>query len=175
MILELIKELAHFENADDSVKATEVSLGQTLNFAPSEKDQDSAEDSSTGTQSELAMGHSTSGYAKTLLLSAPEGEVAGMALYFHNYSTWRAKPGIYLEDLYVRPKYRRRGYATLLLKELAKEVQKINGGRLEWACLKWNENALKFYRSQGAATMDEWVGLRVDGENLAKLAGYEVG
>jgi len=95
-------------------------------------------------------------------------------LFFHNYSTWRAAPGIYLEDLFVRPKFRRRGYATLLLKELAKEVIRIDGARLEWSCLKWNENALNFYRRLGAVTMDEWVGLRVDGEALKKLAEKEV-
>jgi GNAT superfamily N-acetyltransferase len=163
VILSLIKELAHFENADDSVLATESSLSQTLSFAP------------PSSRAEQHSPTQNSGYAKTFLIeAAPEGEVAGMALWFHNYSTWRAKPGIYLEDLYVRPKYRRRGYASLLLKELANEVLRIDGGRLEWACLKWNENALKFYRGLGANTMDEWVGLRVDGENLKKLAERDV-
>jgi len=97
-----------------------------------------------------------------------------MALYFHNYSTWRAKPGIYLEDLFVREKYRRRGYATLLLRELAKDVVRIEGGRLEWSCLKWNKDALDFYERLGATQMSEWVGLRVDGEALERLAKGEV-
>ncbi|EOD52745.1 hypothetical protein GTA08_BOTSDO10271 [Neofusicoccum parvum] len=156
IILGLIKELAVYENALDSVQATEESLAATLTFAPS--------------SSEQPTPAASSGYAKTFLLTAPEGEVAGMALFFHNYSTWRAKPGIYLEDLFVKPKYRKRGYGKLLIQELAKEVQRTNGGRLEWSCLKWNEPSLKFYAGIGAKQMEEWVGLRVDGEALVKLA-----
>jgi GNAT superfamily N-acetyltransferase len=112
----MIKELAHFENADDAVEATEESLLNTLCLASS----------GSGDLSSGAFPTQATGYAKTLILTAqPENEVAGMALYFHNYSTWTSKPGIYLEDLYVRTKFRRRGYASLLLKELAKEVVKI--------------------------------------------------
>lgn len=162
----MIHELAQFEEASSSVLATEDLLLQTLSFAPSPP---------------TASGRPPSnvpGYAKALLLEAyPENKIAGMALYFTNYSTWRAKPGIYLEDLFVRPDFRRRGYATLLLRELARETQKlepVGGGRLEWACLRWNENALRFYRSLGAAEMSEWVGLRVDGEKLGLLAEREV-
>jgi len=188
-ILAMIKELASFENADSSVLATEASLSLTLSFAPSKHHHHDQHDSTSDSHAHntklppdapiQASPHGqptqVAGYAKTFILTAfPENEVAGMALYFHNYSTWRAKPGIYLEDLYVRPKFRRRGYATVLLRELAKEVIRIDGGRLEWSCLKWNENALTFYRSLGAATMDEWVGLRVDGDALKKLAEKEV-
>ncbi|KAJ9636888.1 Peroxygenase 1 [Coniosporium tulheliwenetii] len=153
IILGLIKELAEYENASDSVEATEASLALTLALAPSHHHNSHHKNDSPPTQS--------TGYAKTILITAkPEDEVAGMALYFHNYSTWRAKPGIYLEDLFVKPKYRKRGYGTLLLKELAKEV--------------WNEPSLKFYESLGAKQMDGWVGLRVDGEALEKLAKGEV-
>jgi len=188
-ILAMIHELAVFENAADSVLATEASLSLTLSFAPSPHRHHSKQDHSSSDShahntklppdaplQASAHGQPTqaSGYAKTFILTSPENEVAGMALFFHNYSTWRAAPGIFLEDLFVRPKYRRRGYATLLLRELAKEVIRIDGGRLEWSCLKWNENALKFYRSLGAVTMDEWVGLRVDGDALRKLAEKEV-
>ncbi|KKY24645.1 putative gcn5-related n-acetyltransferase [Diplodia seriata] len=155
-ILDLIKELAIYEDALDSVQATEDSLAATLSFDPSSSDQPSS------------TVHS--GYAKTLLVTAPEGEVAGMALFFNNYSTWRAKPGVYLEDLFVKPKYRQRGYGKLLIQELAREVQRIDGGRLEWSCLKWNEPSLKFYAGIGARQMEEWVGLRVDGEALVNLA-----
>ncbi|KAF1811594.1 acyl-CoA N-acyltransferase [Eremomyces bilateralis CBS 781.70] len=154
-VLNLIKELAAFENCEDQVEATEGTLLTTLSFE---------ETDSIGT----SLGNS--GYAKTLLIQSPDGDVAGMALYFFNYSTWRARPGIYLEDLYVRPAYRRRGYAGLLLKELARRAVEMDGGRLEWACLTWNENALKFYEGIGATKMVEWVGLRVDGEALVKLA-----
>ena len=94
-----------------------------------------------------------------------------MALYFNNYSTWLASPGIYLEDLYVRPQYRKRGYGTLLIKALAKETVKIGGKRLEWSCLKWNESSLRFYRSIGATEMHDWIGLRADGQALERLAG----
>jgi GNAT superfamily N-acetyltransferase len=156
----MIHELASFEHATDSVLATEELLLSTLSFPPSDSSQSQP---------------SPTGYAKTLLLTAhPENKIAGIALYFHNYSTWRAKPGIYLEDLFVRPQFRRRGYATILLKELARETKRIDGGRLEWSCLKWNENALKFYRSLGAVEMSEWVGLRVDGDALVALADREV-
>jgi GNAT superfamily N-acetyltransferase len=109
-ILSMIRELAIFEESLSSVQATESSLHETLIFAASPDGKHPAKES---------------GYAKTFILVAPEGEVAGMALWFHNYSTWTARPGIYLEDLYVREKYRRRGYATLLLRELGREVRRI--------------------------------------------------
>ncbi|EON69791.1 hypothetical protein W97_09054 [Coniosporium apollinis CBS 100218] len=189
IILGLIKELAEYENASDSVEATEASLALTLALAPSSHHHNSHHKHGSSSNNDnskplpdaplSSSSHSpptqSSGYAKTILITAkPEDEVAGMALYFHNYSTWRAKPGIYLEDLFVKPKYRKRGYGTLLLKELAKEVVRIDGGRLEWSCLKWNEPSLKFYESLGAKQMDGWVGLRVDGEELDKLAKGEV-
>ncbi|KAJ9661478.1 Peroxygenase 1 [Coniosporium apollinis] len=188
IILGLIKELAEYENASDSVEATEASLALTLALAPSHhhnshhKNDSSSHGHNSNPLPDAPLSSSShspptqsTGYAKTILITAkPEDEVAGMALYFHNYSTWRAKPGIYLEDLFVKPKYRKRGYGTLLLKELAKEVVRIDGGRLEWSCLKWNEPSLKFYESLGAKQMDGWVGLRVDGEALEKLAKGEV-
>jgi len=165
-ILAMIHELAAFENATSSVEATPELLLQTLSFAPS-----------PATLSGRPPSNAP-GYAKTLLLTAhPENKIAAMALFFTNYSTWRAKPGVYLEDLFVRPAYRRRGFATLLLRELAREtlrLEPVGGGRLEWACLKWNENALRFYRSLGAVEMSEWVGLRVDGERLPALAQKDV-
>ena len=93
-----------------------------------------------------------------------------MALYFYNYSTWRAKAGIYLEDLFVSPSARGKGYGKRLLVELAKQVVAADGGRLDWVVLKWNEPSIKFYKSIGATAMDEWVGMRVDREALVKLA-----
>ncbi|KAJ8119030.1 hypothetical protein OPT61_g82 [Boeremia exigua] len=95
-----------------------------------------------------------------------------MALYFHNYSTWTAAPGIYLEDLFVREEYRKHGYGVALLKRLAQETVRIGGKRLEWSCLDWNEPSLKFYQSEkvGAKVKGEWVGLRVEGERLVALA-----
>ena len=94
-----------------------------------------------------------------------------MGLYFYNYSTWTSVPGIYLEDLFVKPAYRKRGYGKALIRELAKEVVKVDGQRLEWSCLKWNEPSLQFYRSLGATVKEEWVVLRADGDALKKLAG----
>lgn len=155
-ILAMIKELADFEKASSSVHATEQSLQKTLCLATH--------------PNAAPLGP---GYAKTLILRLPASEgaaVAGMALYFNNYSTWRAAPGVYLEDLFVRERYRKRGYGTLLIKALAKEVKRIGGARLEWCCLRWNESSLKFYKSLGAQEMQDWVTLRADGDALDRLA-----
>jgi GNAT superfamily N-acetyltransferase len=96
-----------------------------------------------------------------------------MALYFNNYSTWHAAPGIYLEDLYIKPQFRSKGYGTLLISALAKEVLRIGGKRLEWCCLKWNEPSLEFYTRLGAERMEDWVTLRADAKALDKLAGVD--
>jgi GNAT superfamily N-acetyltransferase len=152
-ILSLIRELADYEKAPEMVHATEESLSRTLAHY----------DPSSQTFSE--------GFARTLLLSDHDTPVA-MALYFYNYSTWTGVPGIYLEDLFVKEAYRNKGYGKMLLKELAKEVLKVKGQRLEWSCLDWNEPSLNFYTSEkiGASKKDQWVGLRVEGEGLNKLA-----
>lgn len=94
-----------------------------------------------------------------------------MALYFKNYSTWRGAPGIYLEDLFVRPEYRGKGYGKRLLQEMARETKRIGGQRLDWSVLKWNEPSIKFYKAIGAQPMDEWMTMRVDDEALDKMAG----
>lgn len=162
VILAIIQELADYEKASGSNLATEQTLLDTLCF-PS---------------------NPAKGYAKTLLLFAPPSTVpnylkvqtpqcAGMALYFNNYSTWRAAPGIYLEDLFVRPAYRKRGYGKILLQELAKEVKRIGGTRFEWSVLKWNKPSLEFYEAMGAKAQDEWVGMRVDFQALDKMAEGE--
>ncbi|KAH6631240.1 acyl-CoA N-acyltransferase [Chaetomium tenue] len=164
-ILELIRELADYEHALDSVEATEAKLLETIAFAPS--DPSSATTTGVLPQTEPT---SPSKPARCLVLTTPAGVVAGMALYFYNYSTWRARPGIYLEDLYVKQSERKNGYGKRLLVELAKEVVAMRGGRLEWVVLKWNEPSIQFYESIGAKQMSEWVGMRVDGEALNKLA-----
>ncbi|THY81431.1 GCN5-related N-acetyltransferas-like protein [Aureobasidium pullulans] len=153
-ILSLIRELADYEKALSSCHATEESLASTLCFAPAQ-----------------GQPPSGSGYAKVLLIRTPSNEVAGMGLYFNNYSTWWAAPGIYLEDLFIRPEHRNKGYGKLLLGALAKEVKRIGGKRLEWCCLKWNKPSLEFYKRLGAKQMEDWVTLRADGEALDKLAG----
>lgn len=159
----MITELAIYEKEPDAVEATEEKLLSTIAFAPAD---------STQTPEDLASVESTapSRPARCLVL-LEDGKPAGMALYFYNYSTWRAKPGIYLEDLFVRPAYRKKGYGKRLLVELARAVVAMDGGRLDWVVLKWNEPSIKFYESIDAKRMDEWVGMRVDNEALVKLAG----
>ncbi|MCJ8144699.1 GNAT family N-acetyltransferase [Ancylobacter sp. A5.8] len=98
------------------------------------------------------------------------GEPAGFALWFYNYSTFRGRHGLYLEDLYVRPAFRGNGIATTLMKHLAKRCVTEGLGRFEWWVLNWNEPAIRFYRSIGAAPMDEWTVQRVTGAALEKLA-----
>ncbi|KAK5938929.1 Peroxygenase 1 [Knufia obscura] len=100
-------------------------------------------------------------------------QIAGMALFFNNYSTWLAKPGIYLEDLYVRPAFRKRGYGKALLQALARECVAKDYGRLEWSVLKWNKPSIDFYESEtigAVSNREEWEGMRVTGDSLVKLA-----
>ena len=105
------------------------------------------------------------------VLLAFEGETpVGFALFFHNFSTWLGRAGIYLEDLFVLPEYRGRGYGKLLLKRLARIAVQRGCGRLEWACLDWNEPAIAFYKAVGAAPLDEWTTYRVTGDALLSLA-----
>ena len=98
------------------------------------------------------------------------GEVAGFALFFHNYSTFLTKPGIYLEDLYVKPDLRGHGIGKALLAELARLAVSRGCGRLEWSVLDWNAPAIGFYESLGARPMDEWTVYRLSGDNLERLA-----
>jgi GNAT superfamily N-acetyltransferase len=156
-IFALIRELAIYEKALHEVLATEQSLLNSLSF-PNDP-------------SNLDAGF-TAGYAKTILISADSSDdVAGMALFFHNYSTWQSRPGIYLEDLFVRPAYRGKGLGTALIKALARECQRLDCKRLEWSVLKWNTPSIDFYQgpSVGATRMEEWVGMRVEGDGLGRL------
>lgn len=168
-ILSLIRELADYEHALDSVEATESTLASTIAFASS----DPSVPSPGPDGLPITEPVSPSKPARCFVLESPQtSEVVGMALYFYNYSTWRARPGIFLEDLYVKQSERKKGYGRRLLVQLAKEVEAMKGGRLEWNVLKWNEPSIKFYESEavGAKMMSEWVGMRVDGEGLPKLA-----
>jgi GNAT superfamily N-acetyltransferase len=142
-ILALIRELADFERLLDQVTATEAQLRDAL-FGPRP-------------------------YAE-VLIARDGAEVAGFALFFHNFSTFLAKPGIYLEDLYVRPKYRGNGYGAALLARLAALAVERGCGRLEWSVLNWNQRAIDFYRSLGAQPLDEWTMYRVTGAALERLA-----
>ena len=104
------------------------------------------------------------------LLAEEDGRPVGMALFFHNYSTWLGRAGIYLEDLYVQPAYRGRGYGKALLARLAALTLERKCGRLEWACLDWNTPSIGFYRALGAVPMDEWTTYRLTGDALNKMA-----
>jgi GNAT superfamily N-acetyltransferase len=150
VILQLIKELAAYERAPDAVEATEADLLATLFASDPRVFCDLIE-----VQDEVQSG---------------ETRVAGMALWFLNYSTWQGKHGIYLEDLFVRPEFRGNGYGKALLKHLAQICTAEGYGRLQWWVLDWNQSAIDFYRSIGAEAMDEWTVFRVSGQALADLA-----
>lgn len=143
VILGFIRELAEYEKLLDMVVATEDSLRATL----------------FGVRS----------YAEVVLACEGDSPV-GFALFFHNFSTFLGKPGLYLEDLYVQPQVRGKGYGKALLKYLAKIAVERGCGRFEWWVLDWNDPSIQFYKSLGATPMDEWTVFRVTGENLEKLA-----
>ena len=108
--------------------------------------------------------------AEVLLALDEEGGPAGMALFFHSFSTWQGRCGIYLEDLFVLPERRGRGYGRALLRRLARLTLERNGGRLEWSCLDWNRPSIDFYLSLGAQAQEEWTRYRLSGEALKALA-----
>jgi len=143
LVLRFIRELAAYERLLDEIVATETRLRETL-FGPRP--------------------------AAEVVIAEEGGEAVGFALFFHNYSTFLAQPGIYLEDLYVRPEARGRGAGRALLRHLARLVRERGCGRLEWWVLDWNESAIRFYRSLGARAMDEWTVFRLAGPALDRLA-----
>jgi GNAT superfamily N-acetyltransferase len=100
-------------------------------------------------------------------------EIAGMALYYNNYSSWNAQPGVFLEDLFIRPKFRGRGYGIALLNALAAETLRIGGKRLDWTASGWNQSSIEFYTSKavGAKRLNEKIWMRVEGSQLTQLAG----
>lgn len=108
-----------------------------------------------------------------VIFALEDGKEVGFALFFHNFSTFLGRAGIYLEDLFVLPEYRGRGYGKGLLTELAKIAVERGCGRLEWWCLDWNQSSIDFYRSMGAEPMDEWTTYRISGERLLELGRPE--
>ncbi len=144
LILEFIKGLAEYEKLSHEMVATEEVLEKTL-FGERK--------------------------VAEIILGFEGKEPAGFALFFHNYSTFLGKPGIYLEDLFVKPKFRRKGYGKILLSHLAKIAVERNCGRLEWSVLDWNTPAIDFYKSLGAVPMDGWTIFRLTGKKLEYLAG----
>ena len=105
-----------------------------------------------------------------VIFALEEGQEVGFALFFHNFSTFLGRAGIYLEDLYVIPEYRGRGHGKALLCQLAKIAVQRGCGRLEWCCLDWNESSIAFYRSLGAVPMEEWTTYRITGDTLRCMA-----
>ena len=105
-----------------------------------------------------------------VIFALEDGKEVGFALFFHNFSTFLGRAGIYLEDLYVKPEYRGKGYGKGLLRELAKITVERGCGRLDWSCLDWNKPSIDFYLSLGAEPLDEWTVYRATGDTLKKLA-----
>ena len=143
IILHLIRDLATYERAPNDVVATEQGLREVL-FGPEPS-------------------------AKVVLIFEGE-EAIGFAVYFFNFSTWLGRSGLYLEDLFVKPEMRGRGYGRALLVHLAKIARDHHCGRMEWAVLNWNDPAIQFYKKLGAMPLDEWRVFRLTKDGIGKLA-----
>jgi GNAT superfamily N-acetyltransferase len=145
-IADLVHQLARYERLEHEVSMTASDLATHLFGSPR--------------------------YAE-VLLAEEAGSVVGFALFFHNYSTFLGRPGIYLEDLFVLPAHRRSGWGRALLRAVARVARERGCGRFEWSVLRWNEPAIAFYRALGAMAMEEWQTFRLTGDALARLAGDE--
>ena len=143
-ILAFIRALAAYERAPDAVTATEEGLMRD-GFGPNP--------------------------FYSCLIAEQDGQPAGFALYFFNYSTWMGRPGIYLEDIFVHPEFRGLGIGKALLKQVAAIAVENGCPRLQWEVLDWNTPAIEFYRAMGAEFLDEWRNVRISGEALNRLAG----
>ena len=147
LVLALIKGLAEYEKLAHEVDATEAGLRRSL-FGPSP--------------------------GAEVVIAEAMGEPVGFALFFHNFSTFVGKRGLYLEDLFVKPAWRRRGLGRMLLARLARIAVERGYGRMEWSVLDWNEMALKVYRAAGAVALDDWTVYRLKDDALRRLAGEDV-
>ena len=147
LIFTLIRALAVYEKLEHKVVATEEILRQSLFGARP--------------------------YAETIIVEDDNGKPEGFALFFHNFSTFLGRPGIYLEDLFINPEARGRGYGKALLARLATIAKERNCGRLEWSVLDWNEPSIKFYKALGAVPLDDWTMFRVTDGALDALAGMD--
>jgi GNAT superfamily N-acetyltransferase len=140
LILQFIRDLAEYEHLADQAEATEENLRRYL------------------FQEKRAE----------VLICEYRGEPVGFALFFHNFSTFLGKPGIYIEDVFVKSEWRRCGFGTLLFKRITALAAERNCGRLEWACLDWNESSIKFYNAIGAVPLSEWTVYRISGTALKR-------
>jgi GNAT superfamily N-acetyltransferase len=147
LILEFIRGLAEYEHLADQVEATEEGMRK----------------------------HLFDNHRAEVIIAEYDGAPAGFALYFHNFSTFAGKPGIYIEDLFVKPALRGKGLGRALFACLAALAVKQDCGRLEWACLNWNEPSIAFYKAQGGRPLTEWTTFRIAGETLKNLAGRKSG
>lgn len=143
LVLDFIKKLAEYEKCADEVVADEATVYHSLFVERSAE----------------------------VVFAEENGEAVGFALFFHNFSTFVGRKGLYLEDLFIVPEKRGKGYGKTLLKHLAQLAVERNCGRMEWICLDWNQSALKVYRSIGAIPMDEWTVQRLDENVLKRFAG----
>ena len=141
-ILQMIRALARYEKMEDQVVATEDLLREWI-FEKKKAE---------------------------VLFATEDGREVGFALFFHHFSTFLGRAGIYLEDLYVLPEYRGKGHGKALLKRLAQITLERGCGRMDWQCLDWNERSIAFYRSLGAETLDDWTGYRLSGKTLEEMA-----
>ncbi len=148
-IIELIHALADYEHEPEAVKLDREALRGHL-FGPRP-------------------------FAEVVLAETADGQNAGFALFFHNFSTWEGRPGLYLEDLFVRPELRGEGNGKALLGELARLAVERGCGRLEWSVLDWNTPSIAFYQALGAIPMEEWTTHRLTGESLHALAAAAAG
>ena len=142
LILYFIKALAEYEKMSDQVVATEALLGEWI-FEKKKAE---------------------------VIFAIDNGKEVGFALFFHNFSTFLGRSGIYLEDLFVIPEYRGKGHGKALIRELARITVERGCGRLEWCCLDWNKPSIDFYLSLGAKPMDEWTIYRLTGDELKEFA-----
>lgn len=141
-ILQMIRALARYEKMEDQVVATEDLLREWI-FEKKKAE---------------------------VLFATEDGREVGFALFFHNFSTFLGRAGIYLEDLYVMPEHRGKGHGKALLKRLAQITLERGCGRMDWLCLDWNERSIAFYRSLGAEALDDWTGYRLSGKTLEEMA-----
>lgn len=145
LVLYFIKKIAEYEKMLDEVQATEADIYDSLFVRK----------------------------AACSLIAEEDGKPIGFALYFFNFSTFIGRPGLYLEDIFILPEYRGKGYGTKIFHELARIAEQENCGRMEWTCLDWNEPSRQFYRNMGAVTMDDWTVHRFTEDVIHKIAANE--